>query len=64
MPNSSKQHYKIPMFRGKPTSQNTAQAIALAAQAASPAAVQGTAAHSTYAASVPRVRILDPTNRF
>lgn len=52
------------MFRGKPVSQNMAQAIALAAQVASPAAVQGTAAHSTYIVSAPRVRILDPTNCF
>ena len=43
MPNSSNHQHKMPMFKGKAASQNTAQEIALAAPAASAAAVQGRA---------------------
>ena len=63
MPNSSNHQHKMPMFKGKAASQNTEQEIALAAPAASAAAVRGRAT-LYWTASVPRARMLGPTNSF
>lgn len=64
MPNSSNYQHKIPVFKGKAASQNMVQAIALVAPVASMAAVEGRAALSTCIASIPRARMLGPTNSF